>query len=237
MQIYIEKDYDALSHRAAEHIAARIREKRPFVLGCATGGTPQGLYRELARMVRSGLLDFNTLSTVNLDEYCGIDENHPQSYRFFMRQHFFLPAGIDFRNSHFPACDARSCAAFEKKITELGGIDLQILGLGKNGHIGFNEPGSLRSSRTRIVTLSLETREDNARFFETKGDVPHSAATMGIATILDAREIVLLASGEHKARAVFQMIRGAVHEAVPASFLQEHPRVLVFLDAAASKEL
>ena len=235
MEIVISKDSKEASARAAEVVKKQLRDKRASVLGLATGGTVLELYCKLVEMCKNGELSFKKVSTFNLDE----DSN---SYRYFMDENLFSKIDIDKSNTHIPngcAPNVRAyCVQYENKIRLCGGIDLQILGIGTDGHIGFNEPSSSLGSRTRVKTLTEKTRSDNARFFG--GDiskVPLHAITMGIGTILDSREIVLLAFGEGKAEAVANMAEGPITASVPASALQLHPNVKVFLDEAAASKL
>jgi glucosamine-6-phosphate deaminase len=223
-------------------VARLVREKPDAVLGLATGSTPLRLYRELVRMHEEEGLDFSRVTTFNLDEYAGLDKDHPQSYHAFMWKELFSRINVDARRVHIPDGMAddipASCAAYERAIAAAGGIDLQVLGIGSDGHIGFNEPTSSFASRTRIKTLTRQTVADNARFFE--GDetkVPRHCITMGIGTIMDARMILLLAFGEGKARAVATSVEGPVAAIMPASFLQHHPSAKVFVDEAAAAEL
>ena len=215
---------------------------RPTVLGLPTGSTPVGLYRELIRLHREAGLDFSRVITFNLDEYFPMQPDDPQSYRRWMQETFFNHVNIPPQNIHVPDGTIKPeevedyCHRYEQKIRRAGGIDLQILGIGRTGHIGFNEPGSTRHSRTRMVTLDPVTRRDAASSFFGEENVPHQALTMGVGTILDARKIVLMAFGEHKARIVQRAVEGAVTDAVAASFLQQHPDATFLLDQAAAGE-
>lgn len=242
MEIIISPNPEIASRRAAEVIKEQLLRKRASVLGLATGGTVVGLYGELIKMYKAGEISFKKVSSFNLDEYVGLAPDNPNSYHTFMAENFFSKIDIDRSNTHIPNGRAENirayCTQYENKIRQFGGIDLQLLGIGADGHIGFNEPGSSIGSRTRIKTLTEKTRSDNARFFG--GDiekVPVHAITMGIATILDAREIVLLAFGEGKAEAVAKMAEGGISSMFPASALQLHPNVKVFLDEAAAGKL
>lgn len=235
------KDYEELSKRVAGVIADEIRKKQDIVLGLATGETPLGLYRELVRMHKEEGLDFSKVTTFNLDEYVGLPPTHKESYHYFMHENLFKHINIDPSNVYIPDGMVKDipayCKWYEKKIKEVGGIDLQILGIGRDGHIGFNEPGSSLSSRTRIKTLSKETIEDNARFFWGVENVPKTAITMGIQTIMEARLIILLASGKRKAQIVKQAIEGPVSAMVPASIIQFHPKAAVVVDKEAASLL
>ena len=241
MEIIITPDPASASKEAARFLAALLRKKPTAVLGLATGGTPLLLYRELIRMHRMEGLDFSRCSTFNLDEYVGLGPEHPASYRRFMQEHLFASLNVPPERIRIPdglAPDIPAhCAAYEQTIAEAGGIDVQILGLGRDGHIGFNEPTSSLGSRTRLKTLTARTREDNARFFASPSEVPHHVITMGIGTIMEARDLVLLAFGEAKADAVAAMVEGPLTAMVPASALQMHPVVKVLLDESAASRL
>jgi glucosamine-6-phosphate deaminase len=237
MEIVIQPDSEAATQIAARLIARLVREKPDAVLGLATGGTPLSLYEELIKLK----LDWRKVTTFNLDEYVGLPPSHPQSYHSFMRANFFQHINIAAKNTHLPDGMAKDipamCGRYEKKIRAAGGIDLQLLGIGANGHIGFNEPSSSLASRTRLKTLAPRTRRDNARFFGCEKNVPHHAVTMGIGTILEARHCLLLAFGAKKARAIAGAAEGPVTVRNPASALQLHPKVTVCLDAAAASRL
>ena len=240
-------DPDELAATVAARIARLIREHQsaglPTVLGLATGSTPVGVYRELVRMHREEGLSFRSVVTFNLDEYFPMDPGNIHSYHRFMRENFFGEIDIDPANVHIPRGDiprdaiATHAAEYEAAIAEAGGIDLQILGIGKTGHIGFNEPGSGFGTRTRLVTLDTVTRKDAAADFFGEESVPREAVTMGVATILEAREIVILATGEHKAGIVRRAVEGDVDVAVAATVLQRHPATTFYVDGAAAAEL
>ncbi|MFA6962295.1 MAG: glucosamine-6-phosphate deaminase [Opitutaceae bacterium] len=240
-------DADAASRQLAGEIATLIRERaaagKDVVLGLATGSTPVRLYRELIRMHRDEGLSFKNVTTFNLDEYYGLTRDHPESYWRFMHEQLFnhidLPAAnINLPNGTLPRGDVfGSCRAYEDKIAAAGGLDLQVLGIGRTGHIGFNEPGSTRDSRTRLVTLDGLTRRDAARDFLGEANVPRHAITMGVGTILDARRIVLLAWGESKAGVLAQAVEGTPVDTLPASFLQGHPNVNFYIDGTAASAL
>ncbi|MEZ6093578.1 MAG: glucosamine-6-phosphate deaminase [Pirellulaceae bacterium] len=238
MRVVITSDIASASSRAADHIQSLIRQKSQCVLGLATGSSPLATYQELIRRYDSGEIDFSCVTTFNLDEYVGLPPTHPQSYRHFMQENLFRHINIPPQNTNIP--DGRSlnfrkhCEAYEQQIVLSGGIDLQLLGLGADGHIAFNEPGSSLGSRTRIKTLTRETIDDNARFFDRKEDVPKMAITMGVGTILDSRQCLLLAFGKHKAEAVAATIEGPVTSQVTASALQMHRDVIVILDEDAA---
>ncbi len=241
IEVSIKKGYDELSKRAAEIIADAIRNKPNVVLGLATGSTPVGCYRELIRMHKEEGLDFSKVVTFNLDEYMGLPPTHSQSYRHFMNENLFNHINIKIENTHVPNGLSndfqKTCREFEEAIKKSGGIDLQLLGIGNNGHIAFNEPGSPFNSRTRVVNISEQTIKDNARFFKSVDEVPRQAISMGIGTIMEAGKIVLSASGGGKADAVAKSINGPITEAVPASILQTHPNCTFVIDDAAASEL
>ncbi len=235
------RDYQSLSEQAAALVGDRIRRNPATVLGLATGSTPLGLYRELVKMVRRGVIDFGEVVTFNLDEYYPIAKENPQSYYYYMQRHFWEPAAIPPERAHIPdgnPDDVRaSCRDYELKIYRAGGIDLQILGIGVNGHIGFNEPGEELMAKTHLVSLSGETIAANSRFFEKAADVPRMAITMGLGTIMKAREILLLAAGPDKGTAIRETVKGGLSTRVPASLLQAHPRVTVMVDREAARYL
>ncbi len=242
MEIIIQPTPEAGSIIAAQIIAKLIRTKPDCVLGLATGSTPLGTYRELIRMHREDGLDFSKVTTFNLDEYVGLPPGHPQSYRAFMAENFFRHMNVDVRHTHIPDGMARDvpteCARYEAAIVAAGGIDLQLLGIGTDGHIGFNEPSSSLASRTRIKTLTERTRADNARFFG--GDlaqVPLHCITMGVGTIMASREVLLLAFGANKADAVTAAVEGPITAMNPASVLQMHPVAKCIVNEAAAEKL
>ncbi|HCG76967.1 MAG: glucosamine-6-phosphate deaminase [bacterium (Candidatus Ratteibacteria) CG_4_10_14_3_um_filter_41_18] len=241
MEVIIKKNYDEMSKEAAKVVKKRILKKLNLVLGLATGSTPLGLYQELVRMHKEEDLSFKKVKTFNLDEYYGLDPDHPQSYRYFMNANLFSQIDIDLANTHVPDGLAKDigkyCLEYEEEIEKYGGIDLQVLGIGSDGHIGFNEPGSSLGSRTRIKTLNEQTVADNSRFFKNIDEVPKYAITMGVGTIIDAKEIILLASGKNKSRVVAQAIEGPVTSQITASMLQVHPKVMVILDEDAASLL
>ena len=219
-----------MSLAAAKLVADVLNAKPNAVLGMATGSTPLGVYQELVRMHREEGLDFAQVTTFNLDEYVGVQRQHPQSYHYFMHENFFRHVNVAPGNIYIPSgttSNYRSfCEWYEQRIKDCGGIDVQILGIGSDGHIAFNEPGSSLSSRTRLKTLAKSTIDDNARFFERPSDVPIYAITMGVGTILEARQLVLLATGANKAQAVAAMVEGPVTSMTTASALQLHPSAL-----------
>jgi glucosamine-6-phosphate deaminase len=239
------------STQASRHVALMIESLirqnnsagRPTVLGLATGSTPVGLYRELIRLHKEAGLDFSRVITFNLDEYYPMSPDDPQIYRRWMKETFFDHVNIPPQNAHIPDGTIRSeqvveyCATYEERIRRAGGIDLQILGIGRTGHIGFNEPGSTRDSRTRKVTLDPVTRQDAAGSFYGEENVPQQAMTMGVGTILEARQIVIMAFGEHKAPIVQRAVEGTITESIAASFLQQHPDTTFILDEPAAREI
>jgi glucosamine-6-phosphate deaminase len=242
MLVVLKRDYDEVSCEAARIVAGAIRANPSVVLGLATGNTPLGLYKELIRMHREEHLDFSRVVTFNLDEYLGLAPSHPQSFHFFMDSNFFSQVNVSPQNIHIPDGTVSQnydayCASYEEEIRRAGGIDLQVLGIGRNGHVGFNEPTSSLASRTRLKALSRETIQDNRRFFGDEKDVPKCAITMGIGTILETRRILLLASGKSKAAAVAKSIEGPVAASVSASALQLHPDVTFLLDEDAAFSL
>ncbi|HEX3658795.1 MAG TPA: glucosamine-6-phosphate deaminase [Pirellulales bacterium] len=241
MRVIVEPDRAAVSRVAAQFVAELVRRRPTCVLGLATGSTPLGMYAELARMHREEGLDFSRVVSFNLDEYVGLGPNHPQSYRYFMQENFFRHINIDTRNTHVPdgrALDFEAHAQqYEKQISEEGGIDLQVLGIGGDGHIAFNEPGSSLGSRTRLKTLTIETVRDNARFFGSEEAVPRLAVTMGVGTILESRQCLLLAAGQSKAQAIRDTVEGPVTAQVTASALQLHRDVVAVIDEEAAQLL
>jgi glucosamine-6-phosphate deaminase len=241
MEVIIRENQDAGCILGAKIIARVVRDKPNAVLGLATGRTPLRLYQELIRQHREEGLDFSRVTTFNLDEYVGLPADHVQSYHFFMRESLFRHLNLDLARTHIPDGTARDlhveCRAYEQKIIDAGGIDIQLLGLGRNGHIGFNEPtGSLRS-RTWVKILSEQTLRDNSAVFGSLEAMPRHALTMGIGTILDARRCLLLAFGPPKARAVEQMVEGPLCALCPGSALQLHPRATVIVDEASAAGL
>jgi glucosamine-6-phosphate deaminase len=237
MEIIIQPTPEAAAQVAARIVARQLREKPDSVLGLATGSTPLLLYRALIAMK----LDWRQVTTFNLDEYVGLAADHPQSYHSFMYEHLFRHVNILKKHVHIP--DGRTkdipkfCAKYERQIRAAGGIDLQVLGIGTDGHIGFNEPTSSLASRTRIKTLTRQTRKDNARFFGKEQEVPFHVITMGIGTIMEAHQNLLLAFGARKARAIADAVEGPIAAVSPASVLQMHPIVKVCLDEGAASQL
>lgn len=241
MEVIINPTPEAASQLAARKIAALVRAKPASVLGLATGGSPVAVYRELIRMHQQEGLDFSRVTTFNLDEYLGLGPAHPASYFNFMWTNLFQHINVRPERVHLPDGLAQnvpaSCLAYESAIREAGGIDLQLLGIGSDGHIAFNEPASSLSSRTRIKTLTERTRKDNASFFAEGEEVPQHVITMGVGTIMEAREVVLLGFGKGKADAMAAAIEGPVTQMVPASALQFHEKACFLLDEASAAKL
>ena len=237
MRIYCEKDYNAMSRRAAAVIAAQVVSKPECVLGLATGSTPIGAYRQLVEWHKRGDLSFAQVRSVNLDEYVGLAPTHDQSYRYFMQHNLFDHVDIVPENTNVPnglAADAAAeCARYEDVVRALGYADLQLLGLGRNGHIGFNEPGDSFIKETHVVDLTQSTIDANARFFASADDVPRQALTMGIGCIMAARRVLVVASGADKADAVYNVVCGPIDPHCPGSILQLHPNVVLVADEAA----
>ncbi|MGH7952969.1 MAG: glucosamine-6-phosphate deaminase [Limisphaerales bacterium] len=237
MEIIIQPTAEAATEIVAKLIARLLRQKPNAVLGLATGSTPLLLYRKLIVLK----LDWRKITTFNLDEYIGISPEHPQSYHHFMWRNLFQYVNIAAKNVYIPNGLTKNvpafCKRYEKQIRAAGGIDLQILGIGTDGHVGFNEPTSSLASRTRIKTLTQQTRKDNARFFGSADKVPHHVITMGLGTIVEARQCLLLAFGGKKARAVAAAVEGPIASTVPAAILQMHPDAKIFLDSAAATKL
>jgi len=238
IKLIICDDLKNTAKHGAKIFAEAIRKKSDLVLGLATGGTPVELYKELIRMNKEGALSFRQVNSFNLDEYLGLAGDHPQSYRYFMNKNLFDHIDIEKSNTHVPDGTSEnpdiSCKQYEESIKEANGIDLQLLGIGSNGHIAFNEPGSSLTSRTRVVDLKENTINDNARFFSNKSEVPKKAVTMGIGTILEAKKIVLIATGANKKDAVSKSLNGKPNPNIPASFLQNHPDCTFIIDNEAS---
>lgn len=227
--------------KAAEIVMNQIKGKPASVLGLPTGGTPVGMYAQLAKAVKVNQVDFSQIKTFNLDEYYGLPKDDPQSYYSFMNVNLYAPCELRPDQTHIPSGTAPDAEAevhaYESAIAKNGGLDLQVLGIGGNGHIGFNEPGTDPKSRTHVVTLTQSTREANARFFTSLDKVPTHAMTMGIQTILEAKAILMLAFGANKADILFDALKGPVTINNPASFLQNHPNVIVIADAAAAARM
>ncbi len=247
MRVKICNDYDAMSAWAANYIASKINEAaptadKPFKIGLPTGSTPVGTYRALIELHRAGKVSFKHVISFNMDEYIGLDEKHPQSYHYFMWSNFFDHIDIDPKNVHIldgmTSDPKKESEAYEQAIKEAGGIDLFLGGVGPDGHIAFNEPGSSLSSRTRVKTLTTDTIIANSRFFDNDiSQVPQTALTVGVATIMDAKEVVILINGHNKANALHQAIEGGVNHMYTVSALQMHPKGIIVCDEAACEEL
>lgn len=241
MKLYRAKDYNDMSRMAANIISAQVIMKPNCVLGLATGSTPLGTYKQLIEWYKKGDLDFSQVKTANLDEYKGLKKDNDQSYYYFMHENLFQHVNIDECNTHIPdgtETDAdKEAARYEKTVRSLGGVDLQLLGLGHNGHIGFNEPSDIFPKDTHIVDLQESTIDANKRFFESIDEVPRQAYTMGIGTIMRAKKILLIVSGEDKADILHDVICGPVTPHVPASILQLHPDVIIVADEAARSRI
>ena len=239
MVVHVFDQASQVAEAAAAVFTAQLLEKPDSVLGLATGSTPVDTYAELIRLHEHGVLDFSRATSFNLDEYVGLPPSHPESYIAFMKRNLF--DRINLKRSYLPNGMAgdlnRECVNYEALIKEAGGVDLQLLGIGNNGHIGFNEPGEAFTYSTNLTTLAQSTIDANKRFFDSIDQVPRQALSMGIGTIMEARSILLLALGEAKAQAVYQMIRGPITPQVPASILRSHARVTVMLDKAAAARL
>lgn len=234
MKIIIDNE-ENIARRAARRYVELLREKPDAILGGATGSTPLGLYAELARLCKAGEISFARARSFNLDEYVGLDGSHDQSYRYFMNENLFKHIDIDLANTRVPdGINTAIAAEYDREIEAAGGIDLQLLGIGVDGHIGFNEPGTPWDSVTHVVELTENTREVNSRFFASLDEVPTHAVTMGIKTVMNARSIILMAIGKSKAEIVRAFIQGPVTTEVPASILQLHPDVEVYLDPEAA---
>ncbi len=247
MRLLIKPDYDRMSVYAADYVINRINEHnkrydRPFVLGLPTGSSPIGMYRELVKAVSEGRVSFRNVVTFNMDEYVGLPEEHSESYHSFMHRHLFDHIDCPKENIHILNGNAddfmKECADYEKAIESYGGIDLFVGGIGPDGHIAFNEPYSSFSSRTRIKTLTKDTRIANSRFFGgNPDDVPQCALTVGVATVMDAREVLILCNGHNKARALYAAVEGPICQAWTISALQNHPRGVIVCDENATDEL
>lgn len=247
MRLIIEPDYATLSRWAACYVASRINAfkptaERPFVLGCPTGSSPLGMYRNLIELYKEGKVSFRNVVTFNMDEYVGLPEDHPESYHSFMWNNFFshidIPReNINILNGNAPDL-AAECARFEEKIKQYGGIDLFMGGVGPDGHIAFNEPGSSLTSRTRVKTLTTDTIIANSRFFEGNVDlVPKTALTVGVGTVMAARSVMLMVNGHNKARALRHGVEGGISQMWTISALQMHPKAIIVADEAACEEL
>lgn len=241
MKLYKAKDYADMSRKAANILSAQVIMKPNCVLGLATGSTPEGVYRQLVEWYNKGDLDFSEVVSVNLDEYQGLTKENDQSYYYFMNHHFFSHVNIKEENTYLPngmAKDAEAeCNRYNEVIKSVGGIDMQLLGIGANGHIGFNEPDEVFGKETHLVKLTDSTIEANSRFFKNKEEVPKYAFSMGIKTIMQSKKILLVANGEAKADALYKALYGPITPSVPASILQLHNNVIVVADEAALSKI
>ena len=247
MRLIIENDYAELSQWAAEHVIKRINEfkptaSHPFVLGLPTGSSPEGMYAALVKACKEGRVSFKNVVTFNMDEYVGLPENHPESYHSFMARNLFDHVDCPKENIHILNGNAEDleaeCASYEQKIKEAGGIDLFLGGIGPDGHIAFNEPFSSLTSRTRVKSLTTDTIIANSRFFDNDvTKVPRHALTVGVGTVMDAREVMILVNGHHQARALQAAVEGPVTQAWTISALQQHPHAIIVADEAATDEL
>lgn len=241
MKLYKAKDYADMSRKAANILSAQVIMKPNCVLGLATGSTPEGVYRQLVEWYNKGDLDFSEVISVNLDEYQGLTKENDQSYYYFMNHHFFSHINIKKENTYLPngmAEDAQAeCNRYNEVIKSVGGIDMQLLGIGANGHIGFNEPDESFGKETHLVKLTDSTIEANSRFFKNKDEVPKYAFSMGIKTIMQSKKILLVANGEAKADALYKAFYGPITPSVPASILQLHNNVIVVADEAALSKI
>lgn len=241
MKFIIVENYDELSRLAGEMIVTKVKNSPNIILGLATGGTPEGTYKFMIEDHKHNGTTYQNVTTFNLDEYIGLSGDHPNSYRRFMDEHLLNHIDIRKERTFIPCGDAddleKECERYEKLIAEAGGIDLQLLGIGRNGHIGFNEPGTSFQSKTHIVDLTESTRQANSIYFDRIEDVPTKAITMGIDTIMNSREILLLVSGDSKKETLKQLIEGEIDESFPASILKKHPKFTLIADKAAASLL
>jgi glucosamine-6-phosphate deaminase len=234
----VVNDYHEMSKKAANMVASQVVLKPDSIIGLATGETPLGMYDELVKMYNAGIVDFNEVSTFNLDEYCGISKDNPQSYHYYMTKNLFSHVNISSNRINIPDGMAedieKECIEYDKKIKNAGEIDIQILGIGRNGHIGFNEPDIKFESKTHLVNLDEDTIIANSRFFDSIDEVPTKAISMGIKNIMHAKKIVLLANGIEKASAIYKTIKGKITPEVPASILQLHRDVVIMVNKEAA---
>lgn len=241
MRIYETANYEEMSRKAANILSAQVISKPDSVLGLATGSTPIGMYDQLVEWYNKGDVDFSEVKTVNLDEYKGLARDNDQSYYYFMHKHLFDRVNINPDNTNVPdgtqMDSEKECARYEKLIESMGGVDIQLLGIGRNGHIGFNEPDNCFAKTTHCVDLTESTIEANKRFFASADDVPRQAYTMGIGTIMKAKKILLVVNGEDKADALAKAVYGPVTPEVPASILQFHNDVVIVADQAALSKM
>ncbi len=241
MKVVILNNAAEVAQYGATLFSKQINRKPNSVLGLATGSTPVAMYKQLIDFYKHNQVSFRNIKSFNLDEYLGVSGDHQQSYRHFMNEQLFNHVDINKANTFVPVGDAKNpieaCEVYEQNIKSSGGIDVQLLGIGRNGHIGFNEPSSSLGSRTRVKTLTQETIDDNARFFSADEFQPHLSITMGIGTILEAKQVVLLATGENKAQAIVDTVQGPITAQCPASALQLHPDAVIIIDEAAASLL
>lgn len=240
MKVIITENYEEMSKKAAEVVVELLKQKPQCVLGLATGSTPIGLYQNLIKAYKDGIVSFDGVTSANLDEYVGLYKEHVQSYAYFMRTNLFDHVDIKTENLNIPDGSKKDleaeCARYSAFL-QSNPQDLQVLGIGSNGHIGFNEPGTPFDSKTHLVNLTESTKKDNSRLFDSIDEVPTQAVTMGIAEIMKSKKILILASGENKANAVYQTVKGEISESCPASVLQNHPDCILIADKAAAKLL
>lgn len=241
MKVITVSNYEEMSKTAADMMAKQIILKNNSILGLATGGTPLGMYKELIKMYSENKIDFSEVKTFNLDEYYGLDIKNKNSYHYYMMNNFFNHVNIKKENINIPDGNAlhmeEECTDYDNKIKDAGGIDIQVLGIGVDGHIGFNEPDSHFETGTHIVKLKEETIKSNSRFFNSEKEVPHYAISMGIKNIMQSKSIILLANGEEKAEAISKTVNGKLCPEVPASILQIHPNVTIIVDSKAAGKL
>ena len=238
MEFHVYENARAACEAAGVLIAAQITRKGDSVLGLATGSTPIPAYEMLTQWYDRGVIDFDRVRTFNLDEYVGIDHKNPLSYHAFMQEHLFGKVNLRPENVHLPSGKgAADAAAYDKAIHDAGGIDIQLLGIGRNGHIGFNEPDDHFTYETHVITLTDSTIDANTRFFNNRDEVPRHAISMGVGNIMKARTVVLVANGEDKAQAIHDTVKGKIDPHVPASILRCHPNCLIFVDEAAASKL
>jgi len=240
MKIHVLNSKELVNKTVSEHLIKFVREHKTGVLGLATGSTPIGIYEALVKDHKENNTDYSQIRTINLDEYVNLDQNHPESYYSFMHRNLFDHINVKPEHIHLPNGNEKdlemACKSYND-VLKNNQPDIQILGIGANGHIGFNEPGTSFDSSVHIIELQEQTRLDNARFFDSMDDVPKKAITMGIKNIMDAKRIILIAFGENKSEAVYQMVKGKVTENLPASILQKHNNVEIYLDESAASKL
>lgn len=241
MNLVVVKDYNEMSNVSANIFKNTINQKSNSVLGLATGSTPIGLYKRLIEMNNNKEIDFKNVTTINLDEYIGLDEKNPQSYRYFMDNNLFNYINIKKENTFVPNGRTKNfdleCKNYDKRIQELGGIDLQVLGIGANGHIAFNEPSEYLISQTHVTNLTKSTIEANSRFFNSINDVPKQAITMGIGQIMNTKKIILMATGKDKVKAIRELLEGNITTKNPATILNLHKNVTVIIDELIAREI